>query len=86
MNEFSVYQWFVDGQREDVLRFVSMEEAVQTATNLARSVGAKIGTTARVIITDGGDCCCWEWLREDGIVFPQELYGQLKRGIKRDER
>lgn len=81
VNEFSVYQWFIDGSQEEVRRFVSIDEAVGTAVNLARSVGGRLGTTRRVIITDGGDCCCWEWLYEEGIVFPEDLAGKLKRGI-----
>lgn len=78
-HEYSVYQWFLGDERyEKVKEFVNAEEAVDTATNLAKSVGAKLGTTTRVIITDGWDNCCWEWTREDGIVFPQEFAGMLK--------
>ena len=75
--EFSVYQWFPDGQYELARQFVSGEEAVKTAISLSTSVGAKLGTTVRVIITDGGDCCTWEWKRGEGIVFPPELKGKL---------
>lgn len=81
-NEFSVYQWFVNGYREDVLRFVEAEEAIRTATNLASSVGARIGTTQRVIVTDGMDCCCWEWTHSEGITFPPEVAGRLKGGVR----
>ncbi len=69
-NEFSVYQWFVDGSYEEVLRFIPGEEAVRVAVNLAMSVGARMGTTIRVIITDGGDLIAWEWKFNEGIVFP----------------
>jgi hypothetical protein len=82
MNEFSVYQWFVNGDREDVLRFVDDEQAVRTATNLASSVGARLGTTVRVMITDGMDYCVWEWKFDEGIVFPTEVAGMLKRGVR----
>ena len=82
MNEFSVYQWFIDGQCEDVKRFVNGEEAVNTAIGLATSVGGRLGTTQRVMITDGGDQCCWEWTHGDGIVFPQEVAGKLKKGVR----
>lgn len=82
MNEFSVYQWFSNGSREDVLSFVDMEKAIQTATNLASSVGARIGTTQRVIVTDGDDYCCWEWKRDEGIIFPLEVAGRLKDGVR----
>lgn len=71
--EFSVYQFFADGSQEYVLRFVPAEEAVVCASGLCKSVGALLGTTVRVIITDGGDCCCFEWEREKGVVYPEEM-------------
>jgi hypothetical protein len=74
--EFSVYQYFPDESYERVKSFVSAEEAVRAAYHCATSVGAKIGTTRRVIITDGGDCIAFEWQFSpehqsfaDGIVF-----------------
>ena len=68
--EFSVYQWFPSGNYEEVLRFVSAEQAAETAQRLSQSVGAKIGTTVRVIITDGGDEINFEWVFGKGVVFP----------------
>jgi hypothetical protein len=68
--EFSVYQFFPDGFYERVLAFVSDAEAVHGAAKLCRSVGAKIGTTQRVIITDGGDYTVFEWRFGLGITFP----------------
>ena len=76
--EFSVYQIFVDGSREDVLKFVGEEQAARTAVGLATSVGARLGTTERVFITDGGDQIVWEWTHADGVVWPEELKGQIK--------
>ena len=73
--EFSVYQWFVNGTYERVLHLVDVNSAVVQACKLATSAGAKIGTTIRVMITDGGDCSCWEWVHGEGIVFPNELAG-----------
>ena len=72
-NEFSVCQFFANGSYEYVRRFVSAEEAVKTAKHYTTSVGAKIGTTVRVIITDGGDCCVFEWKRGEGVIFPKEV-------------
>lgn len=69
-NEFSVYQWFPDGLYEEVERFVSIEIATQRCVRLATSVGGRIGTTERIIITDGGDCIVWEWKFGKGVVFP----------------
>jgi hypothetical protein len=30
----------------------------------------------RVIITDGGDDCCFEWKRGEGVTFPPEARGR----------
>lgn len=68
-HEFSVYQWFVDGSTEEVQRFVSAEKAVDVAMGLVLSVGGQLGTTVRVIITDGGDCINWEWKYGQGVTF-----------------
>lgn len=72
-NEFSVYQFFPDGGYEKVRELVSTEEAVKAAKHYCTSVGARIGTTVKVIITDGGDCTCFEWLYGKGIVFPPKV-------------
>jgi hypothetical protein len=66
--EFSVYQFFPGGEWERVREFVSAEEAVKVAHHYTNSVGARLGTTVRVIITDGGDCCVFEWKFGEGIV------------------
>lgn len=68
--EFSVCQFFENGDYEYVRRFVSAEEAMKAFQHYTHSVGAQIGTTVRVIITDGGDCINFEWKRKEGITFP----------------
>lgn len=68
--EFSVCQFFEDGSYEYVRRNVGPEEAVTAAKHYTSSVGAKIGTTQRVIITDGGDCTNFEWQFGKGITYP----------------
>ncbi len=68
--EFSVYQFFPDETSERVRSFVTAEEAVKAAHHYCTSVGARLGTTVRVIITDGGDFTCFEWLHGKGVVFP----------------
>jgi hypothetical protein len=70
-NEFSVCQFFVDEGYEYVCRYVSVAEAVERARACTRSVGAKIGTTRRVIITDGGDQIAFEWKFGQGITYPE---------------
>lgn len=72
MGEFSVYQFFIDGTWERVREAVDEREAVEAARHYCTSVGARLGTTRRVIITDGGDFCCFEWRFGEGVVFPTE--------------
>ena len=76
-NEFSVVQFFVDDSYEYVRRFVSAEEAVKASKHYTSSVGARLGTTKRVIITDGGDCTCFEWKFGEGVVFPPARSGEV---------
>lgn len=69
-NEYSVVQFFEDGSYEYVRRFVSAEEAVKVSKHYTQSIAVKMGLVKRVIITDGGDCCCFEWIAGKGVVFP----------------
>lgn len=68
--KFSVYQFFPDGRSERVRAFVSAEEAVEAFVHYTSSVGARLGTTVRVIITDGGDFTTAEWEFGKGVVYP----------------
>lgn len=58
---FSVCQFFEDGNYEYTRRWVSAEEAVKAFKHYTSSVGARLGTTTRVIITDALDCTNMEW-------------------------
>jgi hypothetical protein len=69
-NEFSVVQFFKDGTHEYVRRFASSDEAMKAIKHYTTSVAVKMGLVERVIITDGGDCCCFEWIHDKGITFP----------------
>jgi hypothetical protein len=69
-DEFSVVQFFINGEYEYVRRWVSAEEAVKAAQHYTNNVATKIGVVDRVIITDGGDCTVFEWIKNKGIVFP----------------
>lgn len=73
--EFSVCQFFPDGGYEYVRRYVEAKEAIEAFKHYTTSVGARIGTTVRVIITDGGDCINMEWKHGEGIVYPLEMGG-----------
>jgi hypothetical protein len=68
--EFSVCQFFEDGSYEYVRRNVGPQEAVETAKRYSESVGAQIGTTRRVIITDADDFTNFEWKYGEGVTYP----------------
>jgi hypothetical protein len=67
--EFSVCQFFENGQHEYVRHWCGAHEAIITFKAYCTSVGARIGTTVRVIVTDGGDSTNMEWKREEGITY-----------------
>jgi hypothetical protein len=69
--EFSVYQFLAGDIQERVRHFVGAEEAVEAAFFYTSNVAARMGITERVIITDGGDCTVFEWLKGKGIVYPE---------------
>jgi hypothetical protein len=73
---FSVCQFFPDGSYEYTRRNVSPEEAMKAFAYYISSVGARIGTTVRVIVTDQGDCTNAEWEFGKGITYPPELVGK----------
>lgn len=68
--EFSVYQFFPDETYERVASFVDPETAMRTVKTLTETLGARLGTTVRIIITDGGDFTVLEWKHGEGIVWP----------------
>lgn len=68
--KFNVVQFFEDDSTELVVVEAIPEKAVQRAVSLATSVGAQIGTTKRVVITDSGDLTNWEWVYGQGLIFP----------------
>ena len=69
-NEFSVYQFFENDTYEKVRDHVSATEAMQAVRHYTDNVAARMGITKRVIITDGGDNTCFEWINGKGVVFP----------------
>ena len=67
---YCVVQYFVDGNFEYVRRNVYAQAASEAAAHYATSVGAQIGTTQRVIVTDSDDRLCWDWRYGRGVVYP----------------
>ena len=76
---FSVVQFFDDDTHEYVRRRVDAQHAVETARHYCSSIGAKIGTTKRVIITDDGDDTVFEWQFGRGVTFPPEAAGKVPK-------
>ena len=68
--EFSVYQFFPNDTWEKVRDHVSAEDAMDAFMQFTSSVGARIGTTVRVIITDGEDFTNADWKFGEGLVYP----------------
>lgn len=77
---FSTYQFFPDDTYEKVIQYAPLVRAMEVAKQLCHSLGARIGTTKRVIITDGGDCTVFEWTHDRGIIWPADInmLGQWK--------
>lgn len=73
--QFSVAQFFADGTHEYVGRWLDAKAACTMAVRYATSVGAKIGTTRQVIITDSLDFTVWDWRFGEGMVFPPSWVG-----------
>lgn len=67
---YNVVQFFDDGTHEYVRRNVSPQKAVEVAKAYTESVGAQLGTTVAVIITDDEDLTNFRWEYGKGIVFP----------------
>lgn len=68
---FNVVQYFKDGGYEYVRRAVDAKSAVHAAYHYTHCVSAVAGFTSRVIVTDSGDCICFEWIYGKGITFPE---------------
>ena len=67
--EFSVYWWDTNGVQHEELRFVGAEAAVKAAHRLAEGPTKALGFVERIIITDGGDIGCFEWIKGKGVTF-----------------
>jgi hypothetical protein len=73
---FNVWQFFPDNTHECVGRGLTAEQAVNLAHSYTTRPAAQIGIIQRVMITDCGDCCVFEWTRDQGVIFPPEAAGR----------
>lgn len=73
---FNTCQFFANGDYEYVRRVVPAEDAMKAAMHYITCIGAQVGTTVRVIVTDMDDCIVFEWKREEGITHPPDERGK----------
>lgn len=84
--EFSVWVFMPDGHHFAVAQWIDAATAVRFAMRIVKADEAGIVKQAqeaeiidapadRVIITDGGDFTCFEWVRGQGVTFPPEATG-----------
>lgn len=66
---FNVFWWDTDGRQYDELSGVDPKQAVDAAKRLADGPASILGFVQRIIITDSGDCCNFEWIKERGVMF-----------------
>lgn len=65
-DEFSVFWWDATGMCHCEMQWVGPAVAVKAARRLTHGPAGQAGVVSRVIITDGGDFCNFEW--KDGRV------------------
>ena len=66
---FNVFWWDSQGNQYSELSSVSAEQAVNAAKRLADGPVSLLGIVERIIITDSGDCCNFEWIKGKGVTF-----------------
>ena len=69
--EFSVWVFMLDDSGEWHLpleRFVDAKTAMRAAH---RAMLTPREETQRIIVTDGGDCTVFEWMRDTGEIWPR---------------
>jgi hypothetical protein len=75
---FNVCQFFPDDGYEYVARNIPAKESIELMKRLTESVGGRIGTTVRVIVTDGGDSTVAEWQFGKGVTYPTP---EMRQGV-----
>jgi hypothetical protein len=71
--EFSVWLFFPDDGYHCERALIGAEAAVKLAAECSRRPAAIAGFIRRIIITDGDDFTCFEWIFGEGVVFPPAL-------------
>lgn len=70
-NQFSVYQFFSDGNYECVRSFVSAKEAGEAFRHYTNNLATMLGMVERIILIDGDDFINAEWIKGIGLTFPR---------------
>jgi hypothetical protein len=70
--QFTVRQFFIGGACEPVnAEPLESVAAVKLARECTQTLGARIGSTCRVIITNALDETVWEWRYGEGLSLPE---------------
>jgi hypothetical protein len=69
-SEFSVVEFYDDGEYAYVERWLDGESAVKVAKRCTEKPAVRLGIITKVIITDGGDFTVFQWEHGKGVTFP----------------
>jgi hypothetical protein len=84
--QFSLRLYHEDGQDQYVRQFVSARDASMAFEYYTNSAGAQLGSTGRVVVTDGSDRIVREWKFGQGVTFPPLPMGRGSSGRRKSPR
>lgn len=73
--ELNVVAFYNDGTHRYIERYLDDKNAVLLAKFLTLTHDARDGRITRIIITDGGDDCVFEWKSGKGVTWPLGPWG-----------
>ena len=73
IGEYSVWEFYPDDTYSPVARWVTDAEAVRIAHRVTQKPAVLLGVIIKVIITDGGDFCVFQWEHGKGVTFPPPM-------------
>jgi hypothetical protein len=68
---YKVWAFFRDGTHYLIADGLGTEAAVECAKRQTQTVGARLGTTKRIIIEDCGGFTSFEWQFKKGVTYPK---------------
>jgi len=72
-DEFTVWWYDPDGNHHKELAHVDAKTAVEFALEFPKRPAGWVGIIQRIIITDGGDFCVFEWKHGEGVTYPERV-------------